>query len=292
MLPGLPLELYQEVFKHLDQLRDLLTLTLTSRTVQQEVEYFIYHTIECKSEVSAHLICNAVLSNPRIRYHIRSFTFAISSTQVYNSPSLEFWLIFARALRTLHLLDVLRIDIGNGANVNAWVLQGCPFKLTEFECNFVMDDFLISFLQSQSKLRILDWHSPSKELFSFQQDSLQTSTTAPSISELTTNSIDLACSIVAHRPVTHLWLQGVIFNRGIQRWVEIVPTLGLSSGPIRSLRINFPPSHTTTVQLLSSLQVQTPGLRSIGFLPPFTIHVSPAPVIPFYENFPTRLSCF
>jgi len=268
MLPELPLELYREIFKHLDRRKDLLTLTLTSQSFQREVEFIIYNTIECKSQLTAHLICNAILSNPRIRYHIRSFDMTLITSVCY-SPPLAFWLVFARALRTLHVLDVLRIDLGDGATLNAWVLMGCSFQLTEFESNFVMDNFLISFLRTQSNLRKIDWQSPSNDLSSFQL--LQSSTTVPSLSELTTNSTDLVCSVVAHRPITHLWLQGVIFGRGLERWTEIVPTLGLSSGPICSLRISFPHSHSATIQVLLSLKVHTPELRSLGFLPSFTI---------------------
>lgn len=280
--PCLPTELYRHIFQYIPSKRDLCSLSVVSRNLQSEAEYFIYRSIESSRRPHTEYLCDLITSSPHRHMLVRSLRISNDDAGTFISPARdrEYWERIARLLHDLPCLEELRIHddmaVPTG-NKNAWVLARSTFSLRHFDSDFVFDEDLLAFLRSQRSLEQLYWTE------SFCDDdsaraladmdvagSRPNSKLAPSVSVLNTNSPRFALKCIPAATLSHLWICGPCAHEDdgwlsyIEKFVE-----GDGAKSLRSLRFNFPYSKRTLISVLSALAKGAPELRSIGFVPFF-----------------------
>lgn len=267
-MPQLPIELYQEVIGHIESKSDLCAISVVSRAVQALAESLIYHTVESRRRCRTQAFCKLVVECPRIGSLVRSLI--VANDERHGSyPALPpFWDNMGRALQRMPHLEILRVHDGF-TNPNARILRWCTFSLRELSSDFALDGDLIAFLETQRRITSIDWTDtdnaartvdPVRDTPSPGQGAL------PQLQLLHTDSLGMAMRLVPGRPVTHLWVS----NEANAMYEEFITAISRSTGPLLSLRMGFPFHKGSIVQCLSTLALQAPNLRSLGFLRPFT----------------------
>ncbi|KZT29560.1 hypothetical protein NEOLEDRAFT_1166994 [Neolentinus lepideus HHB14362 ss-1] len=270
-IPQLPIEIYQEIIGHITSKSDLLSLSLISRAVQALAEIYIYRTIESRRRSRTEAFCQLVVRRPRIGPFVRSLTIANDERHTsYPARVPQFWDTIARALRRMPQLEVLRVHDGF-MNPNARILERCTFSLRELSCDFAFNDDFVAFLDTQPRLTSIDWadndnSARARNYFTNFSVKSPFPGSLPELRMLHTDSVGMAMTLVPGRPVTHLWVS----NEAKAAVEEFITAMGSSTGPLLSLRMGFPFHKALIVQYLLALGEYAPGIRSLGFLRPFT----------------------
>lgn len=264
----LPPELYREILQHVPSKHDLCALSVTSRAFQAEAEFFIYQSIKSTRRLRTESICNLIIHCPRVRPLVHSLS--ISSEDYNRLGPLDYWRSVAQALENLPNLEVLRISDCMD-KTNAWVFGRCTFQLTELDCDFDLDDAFISFLRGQRALKWLSWmytHPGINAIDALPQDPQF----LPSLRECITNSPSFAVKLMSCHSLTHVWVSGpCAYDQ--ESWLAYIARFSDYTSALRSLRLNFPYNKRNLIPVLSALAKQAPELRSLGFLPSFTMQV-------------------
>lgn len=282
---GVPTELYREILQYVTSRHDLCSLSVTSRGLQAEAEYFIYQSIESTRRQHTEYLCDLITSSPRLHTLVRSLSISNDGEQVGPSRSQEYWERISLLLRDLPNLVELKIhDNMTTGNTNAWVLSECTFSLQKFDCDFAFDSTLLGFLQSQRALQRLYWtesFSDDNSARILEELNVPNELDAPPVVELMTNSPRFALKLMPATTLTHVWICGqcAYENEG---WVRYVDAFVLGAESLRSLRMNFPYGRRTLVTLLNVLAAHAPGLRSLGFVPHFDKQVRSRPAVPLF----------
>ncbi|GJE92962.1 hypothetical protein PsYK624_091210 [Phanerochaete sordida] len=290
----LPIELYRHIFQHVHSKRDLCNLSVMSRSLQCEAEFFIYHTIESSRRAHTEYMCDLITSSPHRHMLVRSLSISNddTGTRVSEARDREYWERIARLLHDLPCLESLKIHddmaVPTG-NKNAWVLARGTFALRHFDSDFVFDAGLLTFLRAQRSLERLYW----TESFS-DDDSARAladvdlahpdSTLAPSVSVLNTNSPRFALKCIPAATLSHLWICGPCAHED-DGWTSYIEQFVVSGGArsLRSLRLNLPYRKRTLISVLGALAKAAPDLRSLGFVPFF--HASERDLIDALSQF-------
>lgn len=268
----LPAELYREIFQHISK-QDLCVLSRTSRTLQADAEFFIYQHIESSRRPETAQFCSLITKRARLHSFVR--TLHLSNEDDPNVGSVEYWMGISRLLGCLTHLEELRI-YDSLENPNAWVLNNCMARLSKIGCDFLMDEDLACFLQSQVSLRHIDWTNSAPEPH-WNEVGIwipENSQVAPSTTRLSTNSAPFALKLLVSSPsLTHLWIYGhcapPVEDGGWLHFLEEFKGVG----GLRSLRLNLPHSRVDLVRILEHLSKHALNLRSLGFLPWFNAKV-------------------
>ena len=272
-----PTELYREILQYVTSKRDLCNLSVTSRALQPEAEYFIYRSIESTRRPRTIYLCDLISSSPRLHTLVRSLSICNEGEEATAAQSKEYWDRVARLLRDLPNLEELKLhdNMANG-NTNAWVLSHCTFSLHKFDCDFAFDEILLNFLRSQHNLRRLYWtesYSDDKSARALGELDVADAAAVPPISELMTNSPRFALKFMPAPTLTHVWVCGPCGYEN-DGWVRYVEEFCVSAKSLLSLRMNFPHGRRTLVTLLNAIADNAPELRSLGFVPYFDKQVS------------------
>ncbi|KAI0696162.1 hypothetical protein BC835DRAFT_885689 [Cytidiella melzeri] len=277
----LPLELYRDVFSYVTSMRDLCSLSVLCRDLQPEAEFYIYRFVHSTSRSQTEYLCDIITSS--IHRHMLVRSLSISHDEWKGAPisearDREYWERIARLLHDLPYLEDLKIhDMAmQHGNPNAWVLSSATFTLAHFDSDFVFDDHLASFLNTQRNLKRLYWSENYADDDSRRTlESLDVSNADalnPSLTLLNTNSPRFALKCMRSARLTHVWVCGpcAYEDEGWIRYMDSFVSEDSSTG-LLSLRLNFPYRVRTLVTMLSALAKTTPNLRSLGFLPFFTL---------------------
>ncbi|EKM52725.1 uncharacterized protein PHACADRAFT_198772 [Phanerochaete carnosa HHB-10118-sp] len=280
--PRLPTELYRHIFQYVSSKRDLCNLSVLSRGLQNEAEFFIYHSVDSSRRAHTEYLCDLITSSPHRHTLVRSLSISNddAGARVSEAKDREYWERIARLLHDLPYLEELKIhdnmSVPTG-NKNAWVLLRGTFSLRHFDSDFVFDESLLEFLCSQRSLERLYWI----ESFS-DDDSARAiadmdivgphsgSKLAPSVSVLNTNSPRFALKCMSAAILSHLWICGPCAYED-DGWMNYVAQFVESGGAksLKSLRMNLPYRKSTLVSVLGALVKGAPELRSLGFVPIF-----------------------
>lgn len=275
MNPSLPDDLFREILKHVLSQHDLYSLSLSSRFLQAEAEYFLYHHVESSRWARTEELCELVIHRPRLHPLIRSLSITNDGAKL--PLTVEYWTCISGLLA--HVPHLVSLKIYNGlsmANNNAWILDKCIASLRRVEMDFELDNHFIDFLHRQLNLQQIHWTNSSREDVSpaiIQSLSSLSSHFLPSVTELVTNCSPFALHLVNSCNVTHLWISGNP-TREEDGGMQYVSQLTANAARVRSLRLNFSLRKRMCVAILRELVTHTPKLRSIGFLPYFDSSVS------------------
>ncbi|KAJ3538066.1 hypothetical protein NM688_g6573 [Phlebia brevispora] len=261
-----------EILQYVSCKRDLCNLSISSRALQAEAEYFIYQSIESSRRPLTEYLCDLITSSPRLHTLVRSLTLSNDGEHTNASQSREYWERVALLLRDLPNLEELKIhdNMVNG-NTNAWVLSQCTFSLQKFDCDFAFDDSFLSFLQGQRNLQRLYWtesYSDDNSARALEEIDVLDASVTPPIFELMTNSPRFALKFMPAATLTHVWICGPCGYEG-DGWIRYMDEFVQCAKSLRSLRMNFPYGRRTLVTVLSTLAEHAPDLRSLGFVPHF-----------------------
>lgn len=284
--PRLPTELYRHIFQYVTSKRDLCSLSVLSRDLQCEAEFFIYRSIESSRRAHTEYLCDLITSSPHRHMLVRSLRISNddAGTRVSETKDHEYWERIARLLHDLPCLEELKIhddmSVPTG-NKNAWVLARSTFSLQHFDADFVFDESLLAFLRSQRSLERLYW----TESFSDDDSAkalaemdiagpLPGSKLSPSVSILNTNSPRFALKCIPAATLSHIWICGPCAHEddGWASYIERFVGSGGAKG-LKSLRMNFPYRKRTLISVLAALVKGAPELRSLGFVPFFNASV-------------------
>ena len=272
-----PTELYREIVQYVPSKRDLCSLSVASRGLQAEAEFFLYHTVESTHRPRTIYLCDLISSSPRLHTLVRVLTITHDDDQVTTAESTEYWERVARLLRDLPNLEELKLhDNTATGNTNAWVLSKCQFFLRKLDCDFAFDDTFLRFLQTQRELKRLYWtesYSDDKSDEALKNMDVANPVTTPPVCELMTNSPRFALRFMPASTLTHVWIGGPCGYEN-DGWVRYVEEFSLSARGLRSLRMNFPYGRRTLVTVLNTLAHYAPDLTSLGFVPYFDKQVS------------------
>lgn len=272
-----PTELYREIIQHVSSRRDLCNLSIASRILQAESEYFIYRSINTSRRFLTEYLCDLITSSPRLHTLVRSLNISNEGEQTNAVQSKEYWERISRLLRDLPNLEELKIhDNMVHGNTNAWVLSQCTFSLQKFDCDFAFDSALLGFLQSQRNLQRLYWtESYSDDVSAKALDEIDVldARVTPPIFELMTNSPRFVLKFMPASTLTHVWICGPCGYES-DSWIRYMDAFVVSAQSLRSLRMNFPHGRRTLVTVLTMLADHAPYLRSLGFVPHFEKQVS------------------
>ena len=267
-----PTELYREVLQYVLSKRDLCSLSVASRGLQAEAEYFLYHSVESTRRSRTVYLCDLISSSPRLHTLVRILNITHDVDQVSNSQSKEYWERVARLLRDLPNLEELKIhDNMATGNTNAWVLSQCQFSLQKLDCDFAFDPAFLRFLRTQRALKRLYWtesYSDDESDKTLQDMNVADAGATPPVSELMTNSPRFALRFMPASTLTHVWISGPCGYEN-DGWVHYIEEFSLSARGLRSLRMNFPYGRRTLVTVLNTLAHYAPDLHSLGFVPYF-----------------------
>lgn len=278
------MELFRDILSYVPSMRDLCTLSVVSRDLQGEAEFFIYRTIQSTNRAHTEFLCDIVTSSPHRHMLVRSLSICNDDwdgAPISPARDRDYWERIARLLHDLPYLEELKIhDVAmQTGNRNAWVLSRSTFSLRQFDSDFVFDECLLSFLRSQRQLKRLYW----TESFS-DDDSSRTlddmnvlekdGGLGSSISLLNTNSPRFALKCIRGATLSHLWICGPCAHED-EGWFRYMDNFvaGDGSRNLISLRMNFPYRKRTLIAVLWTLAKTTPDIRSLGFLPFFTFQV-------------------
>lgn len=136
----LPNELYEAIASHIEDRRDILSLSVTSRIWSYEAEKRLYHSLSL-SRISSKEQCEALLapltSCPRVAHYVLSFKCA---------------------MRTKDLMEMVRYALGKMKNLKSLDLWGGPTCLCDLVCGgiaggaapFQLHDLTVSCLEVNS----------------------------------------------------------------------------------------------------------------------------------------------
>lgn len=284
----LPTELYRHIFQHVTSMHDLCNLSVVSRDLQGEAEFFIYRSIQSSRRAHTEYMCDLITSSPHRHMLVRSLHISNDENELRISEARDrdYWERIARLLHDLPCLEELKIHddmaVPTG-NKNAWVLARCTFSLRHFDSDFVFDEHLLAFLRSQRSLERLYWTE------SFSDDGSARALNdmnvigedeelalAPSMSLLNTNSSRFALKCMPTSTLSHVWIMGACAYED-DAWMQYMDRFVAGGGAkaLKSLRMNLPYRKRALIAVLSSLAKGAPGLRSLGFIPFFNASVGP-----------------
>ena len=160
------MELSQEahhlIVRHVGNRRDLLTLCRVSKRFQKEAERALYNTLHLRGYQHTIAMCRLLASTPRLSALVVALSIFVTDDGSYQSDDSDqegspvpddYWEAVAAALRHTKRLSYLNIYFEEANDTSqAWVLDGCTFKLRTFHCDFEWDTHLSSFLDTQSEL--------------------------------------------------------------------------------------------------------------------------------------------
>ena len=276
----LPMELYRDIFNYVSSMRDFCNLSILCRDLQPEAEFFIYRSVQSTSRSQTEYLCDIISSSAHRHMLVKELD--ISHDEWKGSPisatrDREYWERVARLLHDLPNLENLKIhDMAmQHGNQNAWVLSRATCSLVQFDSDFVLDDYLTSFLRSQRQMKRLYWtenyvdDESRRSLVGMNTSGGQD--ISSSVTLLNTNSPKFAIKCLRSAALSHVWICGpcAYEDDGWVRYMEEFTVNG-NTANLLSLRLNLPYRKRTLVAMLSVLAKATPGLRSLGFLPFFT----------------------
>lgn len=266
----LPPELYRDIFCFITSKHDLFSLSLVSRGVQPDAEYFLYNHLSSDRRSLTRRLCDVLVSTPRLQSVVRSLSISDSSFETETIPGGEdYWDCVAQLLRYLHRLEELKIFDGI-ENDNARVLSGCVAKLKKAHIDFTLNAALVDFLCGQSNLQELSWTNGDFRMEDTTILSLIRSGNPQfsNLEELTTSSHAFALGVIQIRCPPRLWISGRGPSTG-EQWVRYLDDCGQNLESLISLRVNLPIQRGTCIVVLATLANYAPNLRSLGFLPHF-----------------------
>jgi len=204
----------------------------------------------------AYLACRTIILQSRYGPFVRLFWFNQESRRQSQNLPQSFWKALQDALNRMPNLEVLHLS--DNTFSNSWVLspERFSFQLSEAKLRFAWDDYTVSFLQSQRKLRVLQITDQMDDVVRLQ---IQPST-LPLLQVFDGNLLIgiqfLAC------PLTHLQL--VVDIDGPQV-LELLPKLALVHKTLRGLNILALPDDVS-VRALNIIARSCPLLHHVGLL--------------------------
>jgi hypothetical protein len=151
----LPVELYENVFKHCYRF-DLITLSRVSRTTQPEAERILYHHVaflsstNIRAVVYAIMFCKQILQSPRRAAYVKSLLSVIWVLK-HNNFLLALRKLFSRAIASMPHLRTLRVV--KSELLDFMILSQSPIKLWHFGSDSTEKTALLRFLVTQGELR-------------------------------------------------------------------------------------------------------------------------------------------
>lgn len=261
----LPAELYREIFQHISK-PDLCVLSRSSRVLQADAEFFIYQHIESNRRPETAQFCSLITKTTRFHSLVR--TLHISNGDDPTIGSVEYWSGISALLGCLAHLEDLRI-YDSLENPNAWVLASCRARLSKIGCDFLMDQYLASFFQSQANICRIDWTDSSRDTVAgndIEKWAPEKSRLPPSATMLTTNSPRFALKMLGSSRLTHLWIYGPCAPPGEEEgWMHFIQNFR-DIGTLRSLRLSLPHRRRPLISVLAHLAKYALNLRSLGFV--------------------------
>jgi hypothetical protein len=148
---------------------DICALARVSKDFQVVAERSLYNTLDLSGADVTMSVCNVLASRPRVAAYVETLNITVRDEETTSegvSPYLpeECWRSIGAGLRSTHRLIRLTIQVDFiGHSHQAWILDGCQFKLRSFHCDLAWDDHLVGFLNDQDELEdlyILDFPYP------------------------------------------------------------------------------------------------------------------------------------
>lgn len=259
---NLPRELYREILQHVSAKPDLCALSVASRSLQGEAEYFLYQSMRATTPSAIQMLCGCLFALPRVHPFVRS----LALIDLHGTGELTRWADIACVLRHLPNLESLTLT-GFKDKATAWVLSSCPFSLRELACEFELDSAFLSFLGTQRELHSLSWthgYINDVALPHFPADHHL----MPSLRVLSVNVPGPVLKMMAGRPLTHIWLNGPFTLDEEQ--IMCTAENDVFTPHLCSLRMYFPFNQHRLVTSLRAIAETSPYMRSLGFLPNIT----------------------
>lgn len=252
--PTLPFELLDAIAKLTDR-DELVTLSRTTRTLQNISEPLLYKKVECNGPEQARKSLVAILrsSSAGVRRHIYVRDFSIQlytgkkGTLIFNGhdpvePLLpEFYQLLAQALSLMSNLDRLCIlDIPHSAS---YILNKCISQPLVFISNMLPSRNLASWLQKQRRMEalILPYYQPPPFTFGLSPFASLTSTALPNLQIIAAQGSELKC-LVPGRPIKSVSLDYLFDDEqpeDEEDYLDVLQCLALSTGPVESFGIHF-----------------------------------------------------
>ncbi|KDQ49461.1 hypothetical protein JAAARDRAFT_643508 [Jaapia argillacea MUCL 33604] len=243
MVVALPIELVEQIVKFADQ-ADLPTLSTANRIFRCLVEPVLYREIQLPTAPTIKAL-HAIVHHPQSTRHlsVRTFTIRMSKlTWTMDAPVLRsFYRLLADALSLMTRLDSLSIfDLPPD---ESWILDVCRAQPLYFATTIPPNKNLSSFLTRQRRMETLiiatryaaDWYQPSAVNFTLPTSSM------PNLKTLCARG-SIIRGLVPGRPVYHISLDFTLDNKDDGNgYEEMKQSLALSSGPMKTLGIQFRP---------------------------------------------------
>lgn len=167
--PALSPELYNRIVQWASGRRkDLRSLCLTCKAFQREAEARLYATIIQDDPQRAHMVFRTLISQERLAAHVRIFYFTPEIRRIPITLGPPFWKALQEALIAMHNLENLLITDATFSNTWIFDPDKIKFQLREVKLRFAWDANIIRFLQSQHKLRTIQFHDQMDEPLSME----------------------------------------------------------------------------------------------------------------------------
>lgn len=134
----------------------LLSLCTVSRQFQSAAERALYNTLDLRGHDYTFAVCDVLSRTPRLAILVIALSLYGQEEDRDDEdfdPPPEYWEVLHQALRRTTRLRFLNLYLDSGGQAaQAWILDGCTFKLRTFHCDLAWDQHLASFLSTQNRL--------------------------------------------------------------------------------------------------------------------------------------------
>lgn len=270
-MAALPPEIWSHVVRYTN-MPDWINLSRVSKDLQRMAETRIYFSLYVRDPQIASAISHALTVRRAFRgKYVHRFWFWMDTRLANRTTELEmseaFWEEMQRAFAAMVNLEVLSLHDPDASN--SWVLDtpDIKFQLIELYVGFAWDAHFVQFLQTQSRLRMLQADETVEDgpLHSLAPGSL------PSLSMFTGPALIL--SELLDSPLTHV--QVMLEEETLAVLPGVIYDLGRAKTKLQSINVLHAPEALMmeVVQLLSKSNLaQT--LRYLGVVPLPVLDVS------------------
>ncbi|KAI0917690.1 hypothetical protein AcW1_007170 [Taiwanofungus camphoratus] len=258
-----PSEVLSQIVRYASP-QDILTLCRTSKTLQRVAEAKLYECLTLHDAQTALEACQSLTAHDGLRGgYVRRFHFQLDSRRVVQrSTSLpyEFWQTVQSALTTM--INLESILLHDPTYTNTWILNSpeIKFQLREAVLWLIWDVNVVTFLQSQNRLRML-------HTMDSTEDGPPCSIAAGKLQslEIFDGPLLVLAELIAC-PLTHV--QVSLQEDTVPILPTVITDLGKVRRTLRSLNIVYLPEQLMleTLQLVST-SIFAQSLRHLGIIP-------------------------